>query len=65
MRPHDLARLADDTTPFADAPSWVADALTRAPFVVARRAPRIGHSIAVGIRGATRSERFGTWLDPA
>jgi phosphoribosyl-dephospho-CoA transferase len=65
MRPHDLARLTPGAPPFADAPSWVADALTRAPFVVARRAPRLIDNIAVGIRGATRGERFGAWLDPA
>jgi phosphoribosyl-dephospho-CoA transferase len=66
MRPHDLARLAAGTgrPPFADAPPWVEDALARAPFVVARRAPNVPGGVAVGIRGATRGERFGTWIDP-
>lgn len=63
-RPHDLLRLAPDAPPFGDAPTWVAAALARAPFVVVRRAPRIGDSIAVGVRGITRGERFGTWIDP-
>jgi phosphoribosyl-dephospho-CoA transferase len=64
VRPHDLLRLAPDTPPFADAPAWVAAALERAPFVVVRRAPRIGDDIAVGVRGAVRGERFGAWLAP-
>jgi phosphoribosyl-dephospho-CoA transferase len=64
MRPHDLARLAPDRPPFAEAPPWVEGALARAPFVVARRAPRVQGGVAVGIRGATRGERFGTWIDP-
>jgi phosphoribosyl-dephospho-CoA transferase len=63
-RPHDLLRLAPGTPAFGDAPAWVATALARAPFVVVRRAPRIGDAIAVGVRGGTRSERFGTWIEP-
>jgi phosphoribosyl-dephospho-CoA transferase len=64
MRPHDLLRLASDAPPFEDAPAWVAAALERAPFVVVRRAPVRVDAIGVGVRGASRSERFGTWLDP-
>ncbi|BBU27866.1 phosphoribosyl-dephospho-CoA transferase [Burkholderia sp. THE68] len=63
-RPHDLLRLVPAAPPFADAPAWVAPALARAPFVVVRRAPRIGDAIAVGVRGAARNERFGTWIEP-
>jgi phosphoribosyl-dephospho-CoA transferase len=63
-RPHDLLRLAPGAPPFADAPAWVATALERAPFVVVRRAPRIGDAIAVGVRGLARSERFGAWIEP-
>ncbi|SAK62707.1 Phosphoribosyl-dephospho-CoA transferase [Caballeronia hypogeia] len=63
-RPHDLLRLAPGAPPFTDAPAWVAPALSRAPFVVVRRAPRSGDAIAVGVRGGVRSERFGAWLEP-
>ncbi|WP_321794571.1 malonate decarboxylase holo-ACP synthase [Caballeronia sp. J97] len=63
-RPHDLLRVAPDAPPLADAPAWVAASIARAPFVVVRRAPRIGDAIAVGVRGMTRAERFGTWLEP-
>ncbi|SAK68225.1 Phosphoribosyl-dephospho-CoA transferase [Caballeronia arationis] len=64
LRPHDLLRLVPDAPAFADAPAWVADALARAPWVVVRRAPRLDAAIPVGVRGSTRSERFGTWLHP-
>ena len=63
-RPHDLVRLAPGAPPFADAPAWVAAALGRAPFAVIRRAPRLGDALPVGVRGATRTERFGAWIAP-
>jgi phosphoribosyl-dephospho-CoA transferase len=61
VKAHDLLRVA---RAFSEAPAWVAHSLERAPFVVVRRASSLDGAIAVGIRGATRSERFGTWLDP-
>lgn len=64
VSPHDLLRLGPDTPAFADAPAWVAASLERAPFVVVRRAYDLEGRIAVGIRGAVRSERFGSWIDP-
>jgi phosphoribosyl-dephospho-CoA transferase len=64
VNPHDLLQLAPDTPGFSDAPAWVAASLERAPFVVVRRASAVNSLIAVGIRGAIRSERFGSWLDP-
>ncbi|WP_250513443.1 malonate decarboxylase holo-ACP synthase [Caballeronia sp. INDeC2] len=63
-RPHDLLRLAPGAALSDEAPDWVAASLARAPFVVVRRAPRIGDAIAIGVRGATRGERFGTWIEP-
>ncbi|VXC21920.1 Phosphoribosyl-dephospho-CoA transferase [Burkholderia sp. 8Y] len=63
-RPHDLLALSATAPPFPDAPPWVDASLARAPFVVVRRAPRMGSAIAVGIRGTARSERFGAWLEP-
>ena len=66
VNPHDLLRLAPEAPDFPDAPAWVAASLKRAPFVVVRRAVSVSVDglIAVGIRGAVRSERFGSWLDP-
>ena len=63
VNPHDLLHLAPGTPDFPDAPAWVAASLKRAPFVVVRRAVPVNGLIAVGIRGAMRSERFGSWLD--
>ena len=42
-------------------PAWVRDAFARAPFVVVRRALAAAGFIAVGVRGAARNERYGTW----
>lgn len=64
LRPHDLLRVDAAAPHFADAPPWVDTALSRAPFVVVRRAPRLDDAIPVGIRGGTRSERFGSWIMP-
>ncbi|MEJ0003371.1 MAG: malonate decarboxylase holo-ACP synthase [Pararobbsia sp.] len=66
LTPHDLLRIAPVT--WDDAPDWVEASLSRAPFVVVRRARAAARGpgperIAVGVRGATRRERFGTWID--
>jgi phosphoribosyl-dephospho-CoA transferase len=63
VKPHDLLRITVDPHAFPDAPEWVGRALVRAPYVVVRRAPSLKGVIAVGVRGAERRERFGTWLD--
>jgi phosphoribosyl-dephospho-CoA transferase len=44
------------------APPWVRIALARAPFVVVRREQGAPGMVAVGVRGSSRGERFGTWL---
>ena len=49
----------------APAPSWVAEQLTRIPWVVVRRAQRRDGLVPVGVRGGTRAERFAGWLRPA
>ena len=59
MRPHDLLRLKpgailDD----AEAPAWVAESLTLAPFVVVRRGDIRDGRIPVGVRGSTRAQRY-------
>lgn len=70
-RPHDLLGLAPTAATLAeamsdDAPAWVAQSLTRAPWVVVRRARARPGRISVGVRGATRAERWATsisWSD--
>lgn len=61
-RAHDLLRLAR-LEPLADEPSWVRDAFARAPFAVVRRAEAAAGFVAAGVRGETRAQRFGTWID--
>ena len=62
---HDLVRV-DTSLKLcdADAPPWVAQRLVRSPWAVVRREFLPG-AVAVGFRGATRSERFGTTISPA
>ncbi|QBR00009.1 malonate decarboxylase holo-ACP synthase [Paraburkholderia pallida] len=61
-RAHDLLRLAR-LTPVEGEPDWVRTAFARAPFAVVRRAQAAPGFVAAGVRGATRAERFGTWVD--
>ncbi|WP_231480464.1 malonate decarboxylase holo-ACP synthase [Thiomonas sp. FB-Cd] len=65
-RVHDLLRIDGAASLQFDAapPNWVAPALMRAPWVVVRRAPDRSGLVAVGVRGALRSERVAAWLDP-
>lgn len=59
-RAHDLLRLA--RLPFdAQAPDWLHDAFAHLPFAVVRRAKSAGGFVAIGVRGASRAQRFGTW----
>jgi phosphoribosyl-dephospho-CoA transferase len=44
------------------APGWVAESLARAPWVVVRRERASLTRIPVGVRGATRDQRFAAWL---
>jgi phosphoribosyl-dephospho-CoA transferase len=59
-RPHDLLRLRY-LRPFDDEPPWVRDAFARAPYAVVRRAPGADGFVAIGVRGAGRAQRYGTW----
>jgi phosphoribosyl-dephospho-CoA transferase len=61
-RAHDLLRLAR-LTPVVDEPVWVRAAFARAPVAVVRRAQAAAGFVAAGVRGVTRAERFGTWID--
>ena len=59
-RPHDLLRLPGPHVLPRDAPPWVSSVLGAAPWVVVRRAAAPTGLIAVGVRGASRSERYAT-----
>ncbi|RQH08873.1 malonate decarboxylase holo-ACP synthase [Paraburkholderia dinghuensis] len=60
-RAHDLLRVTRRARADNE-PDWVREALVRAPWAVVRRAQAADGFVAVGIRGATRAQRFGTWL---
>ena len=64
---HDLLRL---TSPrvlhWEQAPqAWAQEALAAAPWVVTRRAAARAGRIAVGVRGAQRTQRAAAWVDAA
>ncbi|WP_322060781.1 malonate decarboxylase holo-ACP synthase [Paraburkholderia sp. J63] len=61
-RAHDLLRLKR-LTPVESEPGWLRAAIARAPFAVVRRAQAAAEFVAAGVRGATRAERFGTWIN--
>jgi phosphoribosyl-dephospho-CoA transferase len=48
----------------ATVPAWVEAALSRAPWVVVRRARNCDGLIPVGVRGPGRAERLAAWLHP-
>jgi phosphoribosyl-dephospho-CoA transferase len=58
---HDLLSIDPDclTADCLAQPSWVKEALISCPWVVVRRAQAPVGQIAVGVRGTTRSERWG------
>lgn len=61
-RAHDLLRVTHLASS-GDEPEWVRDAMRRAPWVVVRRSQAAVGFIAVGVRGATRAQRFGAWIN--
>src|SRR5271154_1236800 len=56
---HDLLQIDPSSVSNIAAPFWVEQALRSCPWVVVRRAKAPEGQIAVGVRGATRSERWG------
>ncbi|TDV26774.1 phosphoribosyl-dephospho-CoA transferase [Paraburkholderia caballeronis] len=60
-RAHDLLRVARWPNE-VDTPDWLHEAFARAPFAVVRRERAASGFVAVGFRGATRAQRFGTWV---
>ena len=63
-RPHDLLKLRRLRLDEGE-PSWVGEAFARAPFAVVRRALAAPGFIAVGVRGETRTQRYGAWAASA
>jgi phosphoribosyl-dephospho-CoA transferase len=61
---HDLLRVDPEfVTPGCPAESaWVKDALAASPWVVVRRDEAPADQIAVGVRGASRSDRWGGFI---
>jgi phosphoribosyl-dephospho-CoA transferase len=64
---HDLLRVrgTDALVNRDPAPEWVNEALSRAPWVVVRRAPVEGEFTPVGVRGQNRGERFACFVHPS
>jgi len=61
-QPHELLRVDATIARRWNAPPWVTASLERAPWVVVRRAWVPEPAIAVGVRGATRAERYAASL---
>jgi phosphoribosyl-dephospho-CoA transferase len=61
---HDLLQLDPDSLQPAciDPPNWVIRSLASCPWVVVRRAQAPNGQIAVGVRGSSRSERWGCFV---
>lgn len=59
---HDLIRMDPGSIQSIDAPDWVNRRLCYCPWAVVRRVRAPSGLIAVGVRGETRSERWGGYL---
>jgi phosphoribosyl-dephospho-CoA transferase len=62
LKVHDLLQIDPDSLLGVTAPSWVNQALSSCPWVVVRRARAPAGEVAVGVRGDTRSQRWGGFL---
>ncbi|MDO4535806.1 MAG: malonate decarboxylase holo-ACP synthase [Clostridium perfringens] len=64
LKPHDIIKVKDINKIIENIKDskWIEEALRKAPFVVVRRGEFINGDIPIGIRGATRDERYGTYL---
>ncbi|QCP54972.1 malonate decarboxylase holo-ACP synthase [Trinickia violacea] len=63
-RAHDLLKLRR-LPELPGEPAWVRSAFARAPFAVVRRAESAAGFVAIGVRGAERNARYGTWAEAA
>jgi phosphoribosyl-dephospho-CoA transferase len=68
LRPHFLLELNNislhsmDCDHQLEIPDWVQESLRRAPFVVVRRGLAVDGMVPVGVRGASRDQRFATFI---
>jgi phosphoribosyl-dephospho-CoA transferase len=62
LKVHDLLQIDPDSLLGVMAPSWVNEALSLCSWVVVRRARAAAGEVAVGVRGDTRSQRWGGFL---
>lgn len=62
IRPHDLLWGLTPAMLPADAPAWAASALADGQPVVVRRASVAAGQVAVGVRGISRDQRYGTCM---
>lgn len=62
IRPHDLLWGLTPAMLPADAPAWAASALADGQPVVVRRANVAAGQVAVGVRGISRDQRYGTCM---
>lgn len=60
VRAHDLLRVIGPAALPVDAPAWAVHALSGTPWVVVRRDRAPDGYLPVGVRGADRSQRYGT-----
>jgi phosphoribosyl-dephospho-CoA transferase len=58
LKLHNIGNLITNNTP----PDWVNTALEKAPFVVVRRDFSVKGLLPIGIRGSSRSERYGCFI---
>lgn len=64
--PHDLLEIESSKSilHLDTAPSWVKQSLDAAPYVVVRRQPCFEETIAIGVRGTCRNERWASFVRP-
>jgi len=64
-RAHDLLRVTGPAALPADAPAWAVQALSTTPWVVVRRDRAPDGYLPIGVRGGSRSERYGAFVAAA
>lgn len=64
LNPHDLLEIESvkDLISYSPLPEWVEKSISKAPFVVVRRAHASKGLVAVGVRGLMRNQRFAAFL---
>ncbi|WP_408010102.1 malonate decarboxylase holo-ACP synthase [Pseudalkalibacillus sp. A8] len=64
IQPHDLLKIKEGNHLIEkeNLPGWLSPYVSDVRYVVVRRAPIIDREIPIGIRGKTRTERFGTFI---